>query len=355
MCLEHASAIDNAGNVTSYPPEHLSEWKRLQVDEYRRLMSGWPLTEAMAEEAIALSISGSDIHINDSTIQLGGEGGRAPGAGGGGGGAIGHGARAGRGGDGGPIRMENELPRDFVSKIAELDLGYAPGAGGGGAGAIGDYAVAGDGGNGGEAVTGTFIVEPGDVIEADVGEGGRGGSLPGHLGESGRDTVLWIRAADGTLKHEIRAAGGAASASGRLPDDVVEISEADLDGGFRIPVLLLANSVDMRDGLLFVLAGGWETFTVPQLPFEAIWPVILKAAWQEIDSSVTRGLQLCVLDPQGTEMSRITILVPPECVRSDKTFTWVGPIGAPLHSNGTWTIRIRSGERILSQIGVRVL
>ncbi len=101
MCLEHASAIDDGRTVDRYPATVLLEWKRLQTEEYRRRMEGWPLTTAMAEEAIAASFANVGIAINQSNVELGGQGGHGAGAGGGGGGAIGPNSRGGKGGDGG--------------------------------------------------------------------------------------------------------------------------------------------------------------------------------------------------------------------------------------------------------------
>ena len=77
MCLTHASAIDDPKAVSSYPADLLRQWKADQVEYYRQKMSGWPLTTAMAEQALHAS-SGGDISIYNSVVKLSGEGGRAP-------------------------------------------------------------------------------------------------------------------------------------------------------------------------------------------------------------------------------------------------------------------------------------
>ena len=100
MCLEHASAIDDPALEDNFPAELLREWKKEQLEEFEKLAQSWALSADMADEVIRAS-SALEANFSNSTIQLGGEGGRAPGAGGGGGGAIGPNARGGRGGDGG--------------------------------------------------------------------------------------------------------------------------------------------------------------------------------------------------------------------------------------------------------------
>src|SRR5262249_39991458 len=154
MCVEHANTIDEPTSLASYPVELLHAWKAKQLEEYDRIKQGWALNSEMAGRAIEASFSNAAIVIKDSTVHLGGEGGKAPGAGGGGGGAIGRAARAGRGGPGGGHRIdrgEYTLPwTEDQSMPPFLDLPllqaagsqFYPGAGGGGAGRIGDDAIA---------------------------------------------------------------------------------------------------------------------------------------------------------------------------------------------------------------------
>ena len=135
MCVEHANAIDERSTLSVYPVERLSEWKAKQIEEYDQLKQGWTINSEMAKGAIQASFSNVGVVVSDSTVHLGGEGGKAPGAGGGGGGAMGYGATGGTGGPGGEINLHGTP-------------GEAPGAGGGGASAVGDAAVAGEGGGG---------------------------------------------------------------------------------------------------------------------------------------------------------------------------------------------------------------
>ncbi len=292
-------------------------------------------------------------------INLGGEGGTAPGAGGGGGGAIGPGARAGRGGDGGNFYHfgPEPMPLDVIEQTLRHindGIGMPPGAGGEGGSGLGANAVGGDGGNGGDGVQAALPVEPGDTFEIEVGEGGKGAALPGQHPSGGGDSVIRIRSRDGTLKGTLRAKGGTGAKAGGLPDGVVEISQADIDGGFQISTLMPANTLESRGGLISILGGGWSTYNVPQLPIDTVWPFLCTSSWHTLDSTAARGLQLCLLDPRGIEVSRIALVLPLESV-GGTNYHWTGMIGAPLNSEGRWTLRVQSEEFLLSQIIVNVV
>ncbi|MEO8115207.1 MAG: glycine-rich domain-containing protein [Phenylobacterium sp.] len=358
MCLEHASAIDDPQALAAYPAQLLRQWKADQIDDYRRRMEGWPLTTAMAEQVAAVSFSNVGIAIYQSTLHLGGGGGKALGAGGGGGGAIGPNSRAGRGGDGGDHREidENALPSitsDEVLKQAVYELEQIPGAGGGGAGAIGPDAVAGGGGGGGDLASGHLALSTGDTLEVEIGDGGKGASLPGEHGQDGGDTVVSFRSADGTLKRTIRVKGGAGAKAGELPNGVTAITQADLVGGFQISTLLLVDALDFRDGVIFMLGGGWSSYNVPEFPLNAVWRAVCTATWNAIDTSKARALQLSLVDPQGVETSRVATELSPAALQG-LNFHWWPAIAAPLHCEGRWTVRVESGQFLLSQIWVEV-
>lgn len=306
MCLEHASVIDEPKNVASYSETLLKKWKKAQIDEHRQKMMGWPLTQKMAEQALSVSFSHVGVAIHNSEIHLGGQGGQAPGAGGGGGGAISPNARAG------------------------------------------------DGGGGGEIVSGILTLEPGDTIQVDIGQGGKGASLPGQHASDGEDTVLRVLSSDGLLKQVVRAKGGAGAKSGKLDPHMTAITQADLDNGFSISSLFLANAVDIRDGVLSVLGAGWCNYNTALLPCDVIWNVVCTATWKKHMPSKSIGLQLCVLDPEGKETSRLALELPPPTL-ANSNWHWVSPIGTTLDSAGIWTVRIQSGEFLLSQIEVNVL
>ncbi len=272
MCVEHASTIDDLETRSAYPPGLLLEWKAKQFEEFDRLKQGWAIDQGMAQDALRASEANASITIANSTVHLGGEGGRAPGAGGGGGGAIGREARAGRGGDGGSHRVDNgefSLPfseahppfsDDEIAALIEPGTDSYPGAGGGGGGAIGDGARGGDGGHGGERVSGLIDIEAlrklgFTKIRATVGKGGSPVNLPGAHAESGEDSLLEFVTDDGLVLKTIRAAAGLSgrSASSYLPDGVLEISPEDLQAGFRITTLMVARGAEFSSGSFFIM------------------------------------------------------------------------------------------------------
>lgn len=357
MCLEHAAAIDDPMAIAAYPTTRLREWKTAQVEEHRKLLAGWPLTTAMAEQAITASFTNVAVAIHNSTVQLGGGGGRGPGAGGGGGGAIGPNARAGKGGNGGRLRDTdgNELPPETFEQFTGRDENDPPpGSGGGGAGAIGEGAVGGDGGHGADAVTGSFDLEPGDSAEVTVGAGGEAAHLlPGQHAPGGEASIIRVKSAAGELKRVVHVAGPPGVKSGELPEDWATISDIDLKSGFQISSLLTANALDFRDGLLYLLGGGWTSLVVPALPFQAIWPVVCIANWETLSPDVTRGLQLCLTGPSGVEVSRLALELPASEVGGNR-YVWWQQLGAPLDEAGRWEISVQSGQYSLSRWGIMV-
>lgn len=357
MCLPHATQIDDRRTLDAYPAPDLLQWKAAQVAEHRNIAAGWQLTEQMAVQAAEASFSHVGVAINNSTLHLGGEGGRGPGAGGGGGGAVGAGARAGRGGNGGRIIDDDGYPLmgDELESFARAmpgDPSRPPGSGGGGAPGV--DGIGGDGGDGGDGWQGTITgLEPGAVFSVEIGEAGSAPHLPGQHGAPGGDTVITITAADGTVKRVIRARGGEGAKAGALPEDWQVISNEDLSNGFQISTLILANAIESRDGLFFVLGAGWSEFFAPILPFDAIWPVLCVATWRSLSLGSIRGVQICLSDPSGIEVSRVAFSIPAEACNGTR-FAWQGPIGAPLGKVGTWRISAHSGNLLLSEISVAV-
>lgn len=352
MCTRHAGVIDDPANVKSYPEYKLLGLKNEQIEEHKKAINGWQLTDKMAEETLSKSFPDFKLTLTNSEVKLGGEGGRAPGSGGGGGGAFGPGARAGKGGKGGDIiNLGDQFPD--ATEILSDDLKEAgrpaPGSGGSGADAVGPGAVGGDGGDGGDFLSAEIRTEKGDIFEIEVGEGGRGAKFSGQHGQSGGDTVLVHKSEDGHIKRVYRAAGGKGARSGDLPSDWQPITEEDLRNGFQISTLLAANAIEFRDGLIFILGGGWSKYFVPVLPVDVAWPCVCKATWRSLETGVTRGLQLCLTDPSGREVSRIALELP-DIGETRKDITWVRTFSAPIEQVGPWHISVTSGDLCLSEI-----
>jgi hypothetical protein len=114
---------------------------------------------------------------------------------------------------------------------------------------------------------------------------------PGAKG--GRVGIL-VSPLDGTLKHVIGASGGASPKSGHIPDGGVEISESDLAEGFRVSTLMTVNAAEFREGLFYILGGGWGRFEVQELPVDMTWSVLCSVSCGLVSD---RWLQLCLIDP----------------------------------------------------------
>jgi hypothetical protein len=293
-------------------------------------------------------------------IDLGGKGGAAPGAGGGGGGAIGRGAQGGRGGDGGGHRIDNgdytramseDVPAEIeLTELPESGANNFPGAGGGGVGAVGDGAIGGNGGDGGERVS--ACIDAAELrrdgfhhIEFTVGRGGANG---GH----GEDTVVKFVTEDGRVLKSLHASGGKAGGA-KLPGDIIEITPEDIENKFRLTTLMVANSVEIRDGLFFLLGADWVNFTVPHLPFDAVWPVVCALRWNACQWIEPRGMFLSLIRPDGREVTRQALVIPMESAAGG-CFRWVHSVNTNLDMEGIWCLQCHSGPYLLAQLEIPV-
>jgi hypothetical protein len=279
---------------------------------------------------------------NTPTTNLGGQGGSGPGAGGGGGGAIGEGARGGDGGPGGKIVFEGRPAR-------------APGAGGGGAGALGPPGgIAGDGGGGGDYVR----VEIGpeefqalkaagfERIEYRVGKGGESGG-------PGEDTIANFVTADGTVLRSIVAKGGR---SGRTTqsDSARQATKADIDGGLEISTAILAEHCYIRDGLLYLLAAGWDIYTVSTVPFAATWPLACAISMGKVDPDTPIAFFARVIDPTGLQVSEVSFVVARSAgspIARPNVAVVLSFTGSQM---GTWTVAIVSGGNTFIRLPIDI-
>jgi hypothetical protein len=272
LCTAHANEIDDASRIEDFPVALLKEWKQRQLDEYDRLRSGWHLTDEDASE-VGRSSFDTTIDLRDAVVSLGGEGGQAPGAGGGGGGAMGSGTTGGAGGLGGNIILEGAPVRAF-------------GAGGGGVGAFGEGAIGGEGGGGGEFVQKWFNADDlPDTVTVTVGRGGR--PVIGGDGGHGEDSSF------GNFVHAPGGKGGKAGQMGNLPSRAGDPSE------IAIVSALYANAAELRDGLLYILGGGWDTYALPAIPdlLSGFIAVIFEV--DQTDTRRTFGLLFEFINPIG--------------------------------------------------------
>ena len=368
MCREHAAMIDDAHLVSNYPPERLRSWKKEQVAEYDRLAQGWKIDSDMAREVANASFSNVGIAISGSTVQLGGQGGQAPGAGGGGGGAMGRNAVAGDGGRGGGFRVDEgnftvATPVDKQSDALVLHTIEPFGAGGGGAGAVGDEARAGGGGSGGEAVQACIDLDElrragwSGTADITVPEGGHGARLPGEHGRSGEDAKILFRHRDGNVLKEVSASSGIGGQSGSSlllgGYSELQLSGSDAALALRVTSLMPCNAAEIRDGLIFVLGGGWNNFPVVALPLEATWIVLCCARWVPDTRVEGIGFFLALDDPAGKERASQTLHLP-AAILPGGSAQWLVPIGVQFDVEGNWLLRVHAGGQELAHFAVTI-
>jgi hypothetical protein len=123
---------------------------------------------------------------------------------------------------------------------------------GGGGGAIGAGAFGGRGGNIAQFPEINPPTRPAqETTDADHGSG----SIPGFDGQPGGPTAMW-KQDDGEIVAVAGGGGGSFAGTGqRSTDDRLAVS-----------VLLFANSVEIRNGLVYMLGGGWDTWTATAFP-----------------------------------------------------------------------------------------
>ena len=116
---------------------------------------------------------------------------------------------------------------------------------------------------------------------------------------------------------------------------------------------MTANAAELRDGLLFILGGGWIRYSIPQIPFETVWFVVLGMRWRDISRHQPRGVYLSVINPAGHESSCQAVTITEDSVNAGSGQAVV-PIGVALNAKGVWTLRVHSGGFLLAEIGIQV-
>src|SRR5262249_37813243 len=114
-------------------------------------------------------------------------------------------------------------------------------------------AVGGEGGGGGERVEGWFLAsELPDAVDFRVGRGGLAGV--GQDGQDGEDSAF------GEFVVGKRGRGGRGGRVGQPK------TRRDSSGDVVVTSALFANAIELRDGLAFILGGGWARYPVQAFP-----------------------------------------------------------------------------------------
>lgn len=320
LCKPHHEEID-ARHREKYPPEILLKWKRRHEGSNLQ-----PLAElgAVPEDDLAKLLAEAAVNINSSVVDIGGKGGSAPAAGGGGGGVIGSGS-GGPGGPGGNVRLEGTP-------------GSAPGAGGGGAGAREPNARGGAGGGGGEYVSKQLNVSDFTHLEVQVGEGGKSGG-------DGEDAVVTGVKKDGTKVELIRAKGGRGGNKAQFAPSILP---------FRLSAAMLANSAEIRDGLIYALGSGWDYFKAPQLPASLNVAVILTLDVIEL-GPVGADVDVQLSDPGSEIRARSNLWVEEHAEqrprRLNRIFFF---LQQKIDQSGTWAFEVLCNGHSIGEIAFLV-
>lgn len=232
--------------------------------------------------------------------------------------------------------------------------GLAPGAGGGGGGAYGENARGGQGGSGGDQVyvgigpdEAAALRKAGfERMEIRVGEGGRSGG-------PGEDSIVNFITADGTVLKSIVAKGGkpgAPPADGHLGR---EAEARDIESGLRVTTLTLADCVQLKNGLLYLLSAGWEHFRFPRIPFEAKWPLVCSIDTGSIEPGSALAFKVTVTDPAGFHVLEEPFSVVC-CASPVSRPNLMVPISFAGSQTGVWTIRIESGALVFAELPIEI-
>ncbi len=338
LCRKHHAVVDDRRNEDYYTPEMLRAWKAEQ--------------EAQADNPLGPddieAIQQTNFILVAEMVNLGGEGGAAPGAGGGGGAAIGSNAQGGRGGDGGHIFKDGRLGdasalKPWADVMQSAPRSWPPGSGGGGKPASGNDGLGGRGGDGSDIHTGTLEVRPGTTLRAIVGRGAR---LPGEIGGS---TYLEKIGPDGSTELVTRKAHGGLSGDSYLLDDVLEIDVAAIKRDVRVFCLTVVEDVSIKDGAHSVGRLGLSAFPVRELPAEVVF-IVLTAITKPSDNRIGYFVSL-VFD--GEEKARIAVNAAEQndgYISSSFHF----PIGAYFETEGLCRIIAHASGILLCETAIEI-
>jgi hypothetical protein len=311
LCKPHHNLVDKR-HPKRYRPEDLKAWKASREGDEIVIDNPAALSEDALEQAM---LQVTVIHVEEGGLHLGGMGGNAMGAGGGGGGVIGSGT-GGPGGRGAVVYLADEVTMDL-----DGGSGNAPGAGGGG---------------GGLFASGAMVRHP----SAYEGREGRGYS-DGIDGQDGQPT----RFGDPTSDVFLEVPGGKGGLAGVYPR---RASDA-----LALSVVSLANSVELRDGLLFVLGGGWQNIEVLNLGDRLILLVVLVFEAGGLEKGDYTA-SVSVEDPTGSAAARLSLPVsveePGDVVRIPRFVT----VAVEVTAFGVWRISVMNDTAVMGFVDLMV-
>ncbi len=342
MCTPHASEIDEPSSVERYPADLLHEWKSKQLKITELIQKNWQISATEADEVVRAS---SGMNVVADRIELGGAGGIGMSAGGGGGGALGPGAMGGPGGNGGRLHLgagygseaDIEHARRMLQALGDTEN---RGTGGGGQGAVGPGAMGGPGGPGGDAFFEKMYLAV-----------GRYEVLPGRRGE---DLILNQIDESGVLQGQRIIRQADVTYTPYPPTAGRELNSTDLDNGFAVTAMILAESFMFRRGMVDLLDAFWQAYEFSISPFRAAWALVVEIDPGSLGVGDRAELQVLVRDPEGQCRLRECFDVggtePTEKIKQC-TFLSLNFTGS---ESGRWTVEIVSKAIVLRSLPVRV-
>jgi hypothetical protein len=133
----------------------------------------------------------------------------------------------------------------------------------------------------------------------------------------------------------------------------LQLSGTDAALCLRVTTLLPCNAAEIRDGLIFVLGGGWNNFPVVVLPIEATWIVLCCARWVPHTRVEGIGFFLALDDPAGKERACQALHLS-AAILPGGSAQWLVPIGAQFDVEGTWLLRVYADGQELARFEVTI-
>ena len=132
--------------------------------------------------------------------------------------------------------------------------------------------------------------------------------------------------------------------SGRLATD------ADIDGGLRVRALFFANSLEIRNELLYAMGAGWESYTIGNALEDVRVPLAVVIETGSMLPSTLLALAVVVEDPSGASvLSESFDLSVAERMRPIMRQCLVKSLRLRVTRLGVWRFILRSGDFQLAE------
>jgi hypothetical protein len=188
------------------------------------------------------------------------------------------------------------------------------------------------------------------------GGGGGDGGVINIVGvtPSGFHEPIEVNGGDAQAPGAGGGGGGVATFVGR-PADVT-----DLENGLKISTIFLATSINIVQGLIYVLGGGWGRFNIPQLPCNQQLNLLCVVETGIIPVNTMLRFGYSVEDAEGntalaSHFDLSVVLDPPPAPPAQvRRFPVICPLPIEINCVGVWRINISSGEILLARHDIEI-